>query len=731
MPPVGIPGELCIAGPGVTRGYLNNPELTNFKFQIPNHTPPAGGPSSNTPLPLYPSTPFYRTGDLTRWLPDGNIEFLGRIDQQVKIRGFRIEPGEIETRLMGIAAIVEAVVLPREDEQGDKYLCAYLVLEPGEKLDTPQIREYLLKIMPNYMVPSYFVVMDILPLTPNGKVDRRALPEPAAGESPAYTAPRNQTEEKLAAVWNEVLSKDRRIGIDDNFFNLGGHSLKAMVLISKLHKVVGIKISLSDFFQTPTIRGLSDYLLLETKKSNRYASIKPAEKKDYYVVSSAQKRLYMLQKLGRENISYNLPGIFEINAEMNRDRIEHVFRRLVHRHESFRTSFRIIDGKPVQRIHDEVEFEITYYNLATLKNESAIEPNDTYTEFIRPFDLEKAPLLRVGLVESGKGKHLLMVDMHHIVSDGTSVDILTKEVLTLYREMELPAPRLQYKDYSEWQDRQKETEAIKSQEIFWLKQYEGEIPVLNLNTDFQRNSRHNSVGDTIFFDIDKRVTEKLKENAAQTGSTLYIILLAALNILLFKYTGQEDIVVGTPVMGRPHDDLQSIIGMFINMLPVRNRPRGNKTIRGFLSEVKTNALDAYENQDYPFDELVEKLDLQREPGKHPLVNTVIVLQNFTISSYETTEFEILPNRNKYEESKFDLSFNAVENENSGTINMHLQYSTTLYKHSTAEKMTQRYLEILTHMAENLDTKLQDIAITHDFLTADVDVIDNLDVEFGF
>ena len=402
---VGVPGELCISGNGLARGYLNRPELTKEKF-VQN--------------PYEPGERMYKTGDLARWLPDGNIEFIGRIDHQVKIRGFRIELGEIESQLLKHEEIKEAVVIDREDKEGNKYLCAYIV--SNKEMTVIELREHLSKELPDYMVPAYFMQLEKIPLTSNGKIDRKALPEPDGDINTGveYVAPRNEIEEKIVKVWSEVLGVEK-IGIDDNFFALGGHSLKAIQVVSMIHKDLNAELSISELFNKPTIRQVGEYI--KNSKVSIYTSIEPVEEKEAYEVSSAQKRLYALNQFAKEEINYNIPSVMVVEGKLDKERVEEAFKKLVERHESFRTSFEMIDENIVQRIHKETVLDIEYCEIEDKKEIIDQE----IQSFIRPFDLSKAPLLRVKLEKVSDEKHLLMFDMHHIISDGTSMSIIMRE----------------------------------------------------------------------------------------------------------------------------------------------------------------------------------------------------------------------------------------------------------------------------------------------------------------
>ncbi|UCH97645.1 MAG: AMP-binding protein, partial [Candidatus Aminicenantes bacterium] len=437
--PIGVPGELCIGGVQVGRGYLGKASLTAEKF-IEN--------------PFVEGEKLYKTGDQARWLSDGNIEFLGRIDLQVKIRGFRVEPGEIENQLLKHEEIKEVVLVTKEEENGDKYLCAYIVPEDettNEKNpDIPGLREFLSQVVPDYMIPAYFIYLDKIPLTPNGKVNRRALPEPGApGTGENYEAPGNELEKKLAAIWSEVLNiSQSSAGIHDNFFQLGGHSLKATILVSKIYKNLGVKVPLVQMFKTPTIKGLSGYI--KKAAPHRYVSIEPVEKKEYYCLSSAQNRLYFLQQFDPQGMSYNLTRQVHWQKEIEIEKLEKIFKQLIFRHESLRTSFKIVEGEPVQVVYDEVDFEIEYYESGRPGHDSA---EKVIRDFVRPFDLSRAPLMRAKLIKTGEKQYILLIDMHHIITDGTAQDVLIKEFITLYSpgEEKLPRLRLQYKDYAQWQ----------------------------------------------------------------------------------------------------------------------------------------------------------------------------------------------------------------------------------------------------------------------------------------
>ncbi|CAM5480912.1 Carrier domain-containing protein OS=Lysinibacillus sphaericus OX=1421 GN=LS41612_16120 PE=3 SV=1 [Lysinibacillus sphaericus] len=430
--PIGIPGELYISGAGVARGYLNQPEMTAEKF---------------LPDPFNPGERMYKTGDLAKWLPDGNIEYLGRIDNQVKIRGYRIELDEIESRLTRISQIKEAVVTAPKDAMGTRYLCAYVVSD--KKLHVAELKVELGQVLPSYMIPTRFIQLEKLPLTTNGKVDRKNLPEPTEtiDDETNYMAPRTDIEKQLVEIWSDVL-QIRKIGILDNFFEVGGHSLKATILTSRISKNLHVSITLQEIFENPTIKSISQ--IIEKKVKEHYMPILPVKEQDYYAASSAQKRLLIINQLESTSVTYNMPGAF-ILAKLRSEQLHEAFKKLIIRHESLRTSFSWLDGEPIQEIHQSAELDLQYNKCAE------IEISEKIKQFIKPFDLSIAPLLRVEVWNIGLDKHMLLFDMHHIISDGISINILTKELKEFYEGNELPALAIQYKDYTAWQNEQYQT----------------------------------------------------------------------------------------------------------------------------------------------------------------------------------------------------------------------------------------------------------------------------------
>jgi amino acid adenylation domain-containing protein len=692
--PVGTIGELYISGVNVGRGYHREKELTAEKF---------------IPDPFVKGERMYRTGDLARWLPDGNIEFIGRVDYQVKIRGYRIELGEIESRLMEIDVIKEAVVVDYGDPAGEKFLCAYIVSE--KKADITEIKNRLSNDLPDYMIPLYFVPMEKIPVTPNGKVDKKALPMPKHEADKTYAAPRDKVEEELTRMWSEVLDLDKEtIGIDDDFFKLGGHSLKATILITRIHKAFDVNVTLGELFRQPTIRRWSE--LIKSTGYDIFSAIAPMEMKEYYPLSSAQKRIYILQHMQPETISYNNAAIQVLQGDLEKEKFAEILQGLIKRHESLRTSFEMIDEQPVQRVHEDVEFTLEYNEIPEEEVKKRIPG------FIRPFDLCRAPLLRVELIKVRGKKHILMYDLHHIITDGTSMQVFVREFMALYGGKRLSPLRIQYKDFSGWQNRLFESGKIRDQQEYWLKQFEGEIPVLNMPTDYPRPEIRHLEGSAVVFDLGSDVTGALNELAGEHSATLYMVLLALFNVLLAKLSGQEDVIIGTYIAGRRHADLHFIIGMFVNTLVMRNHPVGEKTFSEFLDEVRGKTLAAFENQDYPFEELTEKIAVNRDTSRNPLFDVMFGLQNMTIQTGQIPEaqipaLEVQPyaydnDGNNISAARFDLTLAAVEIGRS--LSFICEYSTRLFKKETIQRFITYFKQITNGIIENADKKISDIDI---------------------
>ena len=714
--PMGAAGEIYISGDGVAQGYLNRPELTAEKFdhdlwdfqdyqdekEKKNYQKFFGG-SRGAILQKSPSgrRRLYKTGDLARWLPDGNIEFLNRKDNQVKIRGYRVEIGEIESRLLIHEEIDETLVIARQDKGGENYLCAYIVSD--KELPVSDLREFLSPGLPDYMVPSFFVKIDKIPLTSNGKVDMKALPEPRLNIT-TVIAPRDHQERKMAKIWAEILYiPEPDISIDLNFFESGGHSLSATILMARIHKTFNARLQLVDIFKYPNIRGLVEVLRDFTQEL--FASIEPAEKKEYYPLSSPQKRFYILQQLEPNSTAYNIPVFLRLTGKLDQKKFEKILNQLVQRHESLRTSLALIGDEPQQRVYDQVTLDLKY-------DEPGREEGGTIEKIIgnfsRPFHLSQPPLMRAGLIRAEEEQYILMVDIHHIVSDALSMALILENVMALYEEKNLPGLRIQYKDYTCWQIAKKQGESLKKQEDFWLKEFAGEIPVLNLPTDFPRPMNQSFTGGEVTFEIGQEETKWLNLLAVENGATLFMVFLAIYSILLVKLSGQEDIVMGIPVAGRPHVDLEPLIGLFINTLPIRNHYYREKTFREFLDQLREKAMQAFDNQDYQFEDLVETIGAPRDLSRNPLFDAMLVWDYVKISDLQIPGVNVKRYYYETKTAKFDLTLEGLETEDE--MKFRVEYCSRLFKKSTIERFLKYFKKIISSVIENPDEPIRDIEI---------------------
>jgi amino acid adenylation domain-containing protein len=691
--PRGIPGELVIAGANVGRGYCNNPDLTAERF----------GPD-----PFFSGERIYKTGDLARYLPDGAIEFIGRMDHQVKIRGFRVELGEVETRLLAIDGIEAAAVLDRRDGSGDTYLCAYV--SGTSIVDQHKLRDIIREELPDYMVPAYFLVMPALPLTASGKIDRKALPEPEEVKREiSYVAPRNQAEQKLTAIWSDILEVEAdRIGVNDNFFALGGHSLKATIMLSRVNHEFSQKISLAQIFKTPTVAGLAAYIA-GAGEVEEYA-ILPAEKRDYYPLSSAQRRLYVLRQMEEDNISYNLPMVMVLEGVLDLQRFKGAMSRLIQRHESLRTYFQMKDGRPVQRVADRVDWQLEYTDSPD-ETVASPEHHRIVNAFVRPFDLTEPPLLRVGIVRVSDQRYIFMVDMHHIITDGTSMGVIVKEFMELYDGEELPTVSTHYRDFAVWQTLRIERGDFKSQEDFWLDQFSGELPVLDLPLDFPRSGGVTFEGEAVTFQLPSPLAEDLGELAGNRDVTLFMVLKTLLHLLLAKLSGQRDIIIGTAHAGRGRRELQHVTGMLVNTLAIRSFPSPDKSFEDFMNEIKDKTLQAFDNQDFQFEDLVARLGLERDAGQNPLFSVMFVMQNMHIPEMEIPGLKLKPFDMEIVTSMFDLS--VIVMEDGSDVSLTFIYRTNLFREESVRRMFSFYKIIARQALECPAIGIEDIDLLAD------------------
>ncbi|WP_299258193.1 non-ribosomal peptide synthetase [uncultured Aquimarina sp.] len=675
--PIGVIGEICISGDGLSRGYLHKQELTDEKFI--NH-------------PFLEGKKLYKTGDLGKWQSDGTILFLGRKDSQVKVRGHRIELGEIEHVLEHQEDVDQAVVIVKE-LGGDQVLVAYLV---SELVDKSVLRATLSAELPEYMIPNYFVVLDKFPLTPNGKIDKKVLPAVENEDSiqRAYVAPVTKLEKQLVTIWEEVLGVEN-IGTTDNFFELGGHSLKVVLILNKIKKELGLELSTKDMFLNPTVNGI-----ITLAKKNRYITIPKAKEQDNYVLTSSQRRLWTLSQFPEGSVAYNIPGIYRLNGNVNIDVLREAFKLLIDRHESLRTCFRSNnDGETRQHILplSAIKTNIPVDDLSAITTEnqdqkiaSILDKNNKHV-----FDLNQAPLITLRLIELASDDQLLAFNMHHIISDGWSIEVMSAEFMLIYKALvqgvdyTLPELSIQYKDYSEWMAGEEQQSKLETAKEYWLDKYKGDLPVLELPTSKTRPKTKTYNGDSLTYRFSKNWTSELELFSKKNKTSLFVLLMAGINGLLSRYTNTQDIVLGTPVAGRDHTDLENQIGLYLNTLAIRTNFESSTSFNDLLDIQNTTLLDAYSHQDYPFDSLVDQLGVQRDTARSPLFDVMVVLQNqqdlFSSKSVAKDELDIKPYTDNYRKSsQFDLSF--IFSQEEGQLSLHLEYNTDIYEITFIQKL---------------------------------------------
>ncbi|MGP1384065.1 MAG: amino acid adenylation domain-containing protein [Thainema sp.] len=766
--PIGVPAELYIGGTGLARGYWHRPDLTTERF-IPNpfatfdSNLSALSPQPSTlspqhsklntqhstftpkpPSPIHPSTHplphasrltphasrLYKTGDLARYRPDGTLEHLGRLDHQIKLRGYRIELGEIEAVLRQLSAVKEAVVVAREDEPGDQRLVAYVVLS-GEPAQV-ELKKKLRSHLPEYMVPSAFVALGALPLTPNGKVDRKALPKPNCqpSELSLNAEPQTESEQQIAAIWRQVLKLDH-IGREDNFFELGGHSLLATQVISRLRQAFQQEFPIRLLFEAPTIAVLAQQIEqeflaeplsepLNAAQSNSLV-IQPAGRMQPLPLSFAQERLWVLDQLQPGDPSYNISTAVELTGDLNLLALEQSLNIVIQRHESLRTTFVMVDGSPVQAIASELFISINYTDLSELppEQQSFTVQQLIQSEACQPFDLAQGPLLRAQLLCLGKSKHILLFSLHHIIADAWSMGVLVQEMTTCYQALingktpALPELPIQYGDFAVWQRQWLQTadatgrSPLQQHLDYWRQQLRTPLPVLQLPTDFPRPAKPSHQGALQSFMLPPDLVRSLNRFSQQQGVSLFMTLLAAFQILLYRYTQQEDIVVGTDVANRNRAETEALIGFLVNILVLRTDLSGNPTFQELLSRMRDVTLDAYAYQDLPFAKLVEALNPTRSLNHTPLFQVLFVLQNAPMSALDLGNVKVVPLDVDNGTAKFDLALFLTETEQG--IQGLWNYRSDLFKPETLAQFSQIFIKLLQQVVNQPQASLSELA----------------------
>ncbi|WP_123774182.1 non-ribosomal peptide synthetase, partial [[Flexibacter] sp. ATCC 35103] len=693
--PVGVAGKLYVGGAGVGRGYLHKEVLTREKF-ISN--------------PFNEDSLLYDTGDLGCWHSDGTIDFLGRKDHQVKIRGYRIELGEIENTILQYRQDIRQLAVEVRENNQQKVLVAYLVSKSG--IDKSHLRDFLLARLPDYMVPAFYVLLDKLPLTPNGKIDRKALGGITQGDliKKEYVPAATALEADLTVIWEEILGVEK-IGTTDNFFELGGHSLSVSQVINAINKSLGRTVSFKNFFASPTISGISAQL-----EESSYKGIAQCAVSDSYPLTASQNRLWLLSQLEGGSLAYNMPAAVKLEGPIDAALFEESFRLLIDRHEILRTSFKIdAQGEVRQYIaaSGESSFSMEQKDFLGTENQQEKILNYLQQKNRTAFDLEQGPLMRISLVRCEENQHIFFLSLHHIIGDGWSIEILISEIIQIYNSLKagkpvsLPELGIQYKDYAVWQNRELQNQKHTISAQYWLKKFSGELPVLNLPGFKSRPLVQTYNGDTIRHTFNEEFLNKLKKFSQEWDVTLFMVLTTAINALLSRYTGQQDIIIGTPVAGREHPDLENQIGLYLNTLAIRSTLEQGSSFLDVLKSQKETLLEGYDHQNYPFDALVGSLNLKRDTSRSALFDVLVVLQNQSqlnrFKSEELSELRVSDYGFKSQSSQLDMSFTFVE---TSVLNLSIEYNTDIYDEYLAERIFGHFENLLTAFMQDPHQAIQ-------------------------
>lgn len=706
--PIGSPGELCVSGINLARGYLNKEALTHEQFI--DH-------------PFEEGQKLYKTGDLARWLPDGNIEFLGRIDDQVKIRGYRIEIGEIEHLLTSHPAVKEAFVQTKVEAGEEKILFAGIVADK-DVIDLQELVNFLKESLPLYMIPGQFAILDALPLTPNGKVDKQALLKVEGlqnGPQVANTSPKSKIEWQLVNIWSEVLERQpSRINVTDNFFAVGGHSLKATRVVSRIHRDMGLDISIREIFEYPTIQELA--IQLSTRQSKEFLALEPIQKQANYPVSHAQRRLWILDQLEGQTGLYHMTSTFLLKGHIHVEAFSQALSALEQRHETLRTTFENIGGQPVQIVHNTVGLTLEYLDFSNESNVDESLDQVAEQDLHLPFNLSKAPLLRVKLIKlnSGEGTspdtfdYALFFNIHHIIADGLSTEVIAKELMVYYQAFAheespvLPELRVQYKDYSSWQNALLEGEYADVLKNYWHQKLAGDLPELRLPYKQPRNKVKGHNGTIARFLLNGTINKDLEALSQRLDVSLFMTLTSVVKVLLHRYSDQEDIIVGSAVAGREHADLESLIGFFVNTLAIRTKMDPVQKFEAFANDIKANITGALDHQLYPFDVLVEELVEDRDRGRNPIFDVMVTLVGDKAIElpFDQVDVSQLAFSTKY--SKFDLTFQFSEHKEG--LQLELEYNTDLFESVTIERMFEHFVQLCGEVIKAPETRVGQLNI---------------------
>jgi amino acid adenylation domain-containing protein len=705
--PTGVAGELHIGGIQLARGYLNRPELTAERF-VPHPFSRTGGER------------LYQTGDLATFQADGNIRYLGRVDHQVKVRGYRIELGEIEAALSRHPGVAECTVVLQEKRQGDPQIAAYFVPKTGQVLNLSELKSFLKLRLPGYMVPAAFVSLEEMPLTPNGKIDRRSLPEPVVWtESVGLDdgAPRSPIEEMLVQIWKEVLQVED-VRINDNFFDLGGHSLLATSLTIRLRQLFELEFSLQSIFAASTIAEMAEVIekMMRGGPSQQPPPIVRVPRDTRLPLSFAQERLWFIDQLEAGNPFYNIPVAVSLSGPLDVAVLWRSIREIIARHEALRTTFSSIDGEPVQVISPSIDLPLPVVDISALdESQRAAETlRLVNAEALKPFDLSRGPLIRVSLIRVAAEEQVLLLTMHHIISDAWSMRVLVQELKLLYSTFSaglpssLPDLSVQYADFAHWQRQHVQGDVLEGHLDFWRRHLAGAPSLIDLPIDRERPPFQTFHGAKQSFVLSKELSESIKKLCREENVTLFMTLLAAFNVLLYSYRPQDDIVVGTDMALRNRPEIEPLIGFFINLIPVRTDLRGNPSYRGLLARVREATLGANLHQEVPFDKLIEELQPERDPSYAPLVQVLFVLENVLMPVTDIAGVSLKPLEVESKASKFDLVM--IHKEVGQNIIGSLMYNTDLFDASTIKEMIDSYERLLISITEQPALQLNDLQV---------------------
>ncbi|MDQ6610395.1 MAG: condensation domain-containing protein, partial [Bacteroidota bacterium] len=641
-----------------------------------------------------------------KYLGDGNIEFIGRVDNQVKIRGYRIELGEIESILQQSEEVSQGVVLAREDKQGDKKLVGYVV--PQGIFDREAIHNYLKEKLPEYMVPSVIVELESLPLTANGKVDRKALPDPEAIEvqGGGYTAPRNATEEKLAEIWEKILEVEQ-VGTNDDFFELGGHSLLAIRLISMIRKELGSEVKIGDVFDYPTIALLSGQLKGK-EEAPLLPTIEVKTRPENIPLSFSQERLWFIDQL-EGSVQYHVPVILNLKGKLNIQALDYALQNIVNKHEVLRSVLDTKEGYPCQYIRDSTAWQLSIIDDSKYRSDNSLLQGYIKQLIDKPFDLSKDYMFRATLITLDEDSYILVAILHHIASDGWSKSILVREVAELYESFEEKRPhnlnplKIQYADYAIWQRANLLGEIFNKKLRYWKHKLEN-VTALQLPTDYKRPAVWSSRGASLPSKIEIALTTQLLNLSQQNGVTLFMTLLAAFKILLHRYTGQNDICVGTPIAGRQQAEVEDLIGFFVNTLALRTDVNSNATFLELLEQVKLTTLEAYENQEVPFEKVVDAVVLERDISRNPIFQAMFVLRNTPeVPELKLKHVTLSAENTRHTTAKFDIQIFLTET--SDGLYISTEYCTDLFSEATIMRLIAHFKQLLVSIVNNPKEKI--------------------------